>query len=77
MRISRSRDPRSSIISLNAGNTELAERRQQGATKMGTLKRPHVFETRAFRRIDYAMITAKTQVTIHFVEYPNLQLFLN
>ena len=42
------------------------------------LKEPQVIETRAFPRIDYALITAKTQVTISFVQYQNFERsFLN
>ena len=35
------------------------------------LKRPQVTETRTCPRIGYALITAKTQVKIHFVQYLN------
>ena len=35
------------------------------------LKRPQVTETRAFPRIGYELITAKTRVKIHFVHYLN------
>ena len=35
------------------------------------LKRPQVIASRGFPRIDYALITAKTQVKIHFVQYLN------
>ena len=35
------------------------------------LKRPQVIETRAFPRTSHALITAKTQLKIHFVQYLN------
>ena len=42
------------------------------------LKEPQVIETRVFPRICYALITAKTQVKINFVQYLNFNwLFLN
>ena len=42
------------------------------------LKRPQVIETRAVPRIGYALITAKTQVKIHFVQYLNFsEVLLN
>ena len=33
-----------------------------------SLKEPQVIETRAFPRINYALITLKTQVEIYFVQ---------
>ena len=42
------------------------------------LKGPLPNETRAFPRIGYALITTKTHVKIHFVQYLNFnELFLN
>ena len=42
------------------------------------LKRLQVNETRVFPRIDYALITEKTQVIIHFVQYLNFNdIFIN
>ena len=35
------------------------------------LREPQVIETRPFPRIDYALITAKTHVKLHFVSYLN------
>ena len=37
------------------------------------LKRPQVIETSAYNLIGYALITAKTQVKIHFVQYLNFK----
>ena len=42
------------------------------------LKRPQAIETRTVPRIAYALITAKTQRKVHFVQYLNFnELFLN
>ena len=40
---------------------------------MNVLKRPQVIESKAFPGIGYALIIAKTQVKIHFVQLLNFK----
>ena len=51
-----------------SGYSQLA---MNGLVLRAVLKRPQVIETWAFPMIRYALITAKTQVKIYFVQYLN------
>ena len=55
---------------MNRSSSILREKKKIGLVKeeFEHLKRPQVIETRAIPRIGYALITAKTEVKIYFVQ---------